>query len=226
MAKKSLEPAGKQKKSTGKSQEKGTGRASRSRNREEKPEVLSGRLVIALALFLGMSVLPASGLGRFIEKKSPRTASRASWKVGQSSRVLITVVTSDYSRMACADARSAGDAHCEFENEREKWKAKSPSDPVDNNKKSILQPYRTTDKNLILAAGFWAQPEVAMRAHREPARNVSRGKLARFVASCEVEFIAKWERPAIRWSPSQKWLREDAMVAEFKSCRLLEPGEQ
>jgi len=193
---------------------------------EEPEPVLSGRLVLALALFLGMSLLPASGLGRFIEKQSPRTAARASWKVGETSTVLITVVTSDYKRMACADSRSSGESHCEFENEKEKWKAKSPDAPVDDNKKHVLQPYRTTDKNLILAAGFWAQPEVAMRAHQEPSRNVSSGKLARFVASCEVKFVDKWERPAIRWNPSQKWLREDAMIAEFQGCRILKSGER
>lgn len=195
--------------------------ASEKKKAEEAEPVLSGRLVIALALLLAMSVVPVSGLGRLITKQSPETAARSSWQVGQTANIHLTVVTSDYGDLACADERSFDGNHCEFRNERERFPQQDGA-PVDDNKKHILQPYRTTDQNLILTAGLWAQPEVAMRVHDEPAAGAARSKLARFVAACSVKFVEEWEGPKIRWNSSESWSNQGkAMVTELQECHVL-----
>lgn len=193
---------------------------------EEEP-VLSGRLVVALALALAMSLLPSSGLGRMITKTSPRTADRATWTVGQKATIHLTVVTDDYEKLGCADKRTAkNQAHCAYKNEKQRFPTDANA-PVDDNKAKTLQPYRTTDKNLLLAAGLWAQPEVAMRVHEEPSRGVSKSKLARFVVSCEAHFLEEWEGSLIRWAPNEKWSDQGkAMVADLSDCTILKDGLQ
>ena len=188
----------------------------------EPEPILSGRMVIALALALAMSLLPSSGLGRIITKTSPQTADRATWVVGQKAIVHLTVVTSDYEKLGCADKRVASNqAHCAYQNEKERF-ADAKDAPVDDNKATTLQPYRTTDKNLLLAPGLWAQPAVAMRLHNEPAQGVSQSKLARFVVACEATFLEEWEGTLIRWSPSEKWSDQGkAMVADLADCNIL-----
>lgn len=195
--------------------------------RTDDEPVVSGRMVVALALALAMSVIPVSGLGRHITKSAPKTAERATWSVGQKASVHITVVTSDYLQLGCADERELNGYHCEFKNERERWPPAEADAPVDDNKSTILQPYRTTDRNLMLLAGLWAQPEVATRLHTEPPSGIKKGKLARFVVACEVTFLKEWENPQIRWETGERWSSQGkAMVAELESCEILESGER
>ncbi len=191
--------------------------------RPVEPEpVVSGRMVLALTFAVAMSIIPISPLGRMITKTSPKTTERANWVVGQTANVHITTVTADYLQLACADKRSSGKAHCEWENDRERWPQDEQA-PVDNNKADVLQPYRTTDKQLLLLPGLWRQPEIAMRLHSEPSRGVGSAKLARFVVDCEVKFLEEWEKPLIRWTPSDKWSDQGkAMIGEIVKCHLLE----
>jgi hypothetical protein len=191
--------------------------------REDEEPVLSGRMIIALAFALAMVVIPQqSTLRDAITKTAPQTTVREAWKVGQTANIHLTVVTADYSQMACADTRRSGEAHCEYENERKRWPQK-PDAPVDDNKRTVLQPYRTTDKNLLFLPGLWAQPEVAMRLHNEPSQGVSETKLARFVVECEVKFLEEWQNAFVRWKPNERWSNQGtAMVGELVSCHILE----
>jgi hypothetical protein len=78
---------------------------------------------------------------------------------------------------------------------------------------------------LIMVAGLWAQPEVALRLYREPASGVEEEKLARFTVNCEVKFIGKLPNTAkLRWNPGQ-WVSPDmdALVARPESCKVAEP---
>src|SRR5262249_51528415 len=99
---------------------------------------------------------------------------------------------------------------------------RDPRTPIDDNKKSIIQPYRTwPDNKLVLVAGLWADPVVAMRLHREPPYVVPEKKLARFVVDCEMKFIGRIEDSKLRWGPGQQWQKEGAAwVAKPTSCKL------
>lgn len=197
-------------------------RTSVARPAEEEEPVLSGRMVIAVAFALAMSVIPVSGLGQYITKTTPETAARALWRVGQSANIHLTVVTSDYNHLACAMPEKLGEYHCEFKNEREKYPLRE-QDAVDDNKANVLQPYRTTDRNLILAPGLWAQPEVAMRLHNEPPLVSSEKSLARFVVACDVKFLAEWKDTMVRWKQRERWSNQGAaMVTEFQNCKILQ----
>lgn len=195
--------------------------------KKHEPEpVLSGRLVTAAAFLAGMALIPVSGIGNLITKEAPKTAERATWQVGEKATIHLTVVTSDYKDLACADEKSIDGLHCEFKNDREKFPKEDDSQPLDDNKATILQPYRTTDSNLLLTAGLWAQPDVATRLHFEPSRGVSKDKLARFVVSCQVEFLAEWENPQIRWKSSDRWGQNGkAMVTKLLDCAILEDSK-
>jgi hypothetical protein len=197
-------------------------RSKASERVEEFESVLSGRLVVATAFCLAMVVIPLSPLGRLISQKAPESAARADWKVGTKGTVHVTLITADYDKLDCADKRQVGGLHCAYEEEKKPF-PKAPDAPYDDNKKTTLQPYRTTDGQLLFLAGLWAQPEIAMRLHREPARSVPEKRLARFVTECQVEFLEEWKDAMYRWSPRDAFGKgEVAMVARPIECHVFE----
>ncbi len=195
--------------------------------RDDKPPppsepVLSGRLIWVLAMFVAMLAIPFSPLREVITKTPARTTKQADWKAGTKGTIHLTVVTADYDNLSCASAEQVEGKHCAFESETKSW-PKAPEAPVDDNKKDIIQPYRTTEGQLVMVAGLWAQPEVAWRLHEEPPRGVAENKLARFVVECDVRFVQEWQQPKLRWAPSQKWSQQgNAMIAIPESCRVLQ----
>lgn len=192
--------------------------------------VLSGRLVAVVALFVAMVFIPLSPLSSVIAKKAPSPTQMNQWKVGSEATVHLTVITADYNKLACAHPEAVGAYHCAYADERKPW---PPVDgaPLDDNKQSIIQPYRTTDGALLLIGGLWAQPEIATRLHNEPPTAVPENKLARFVVECRVRFLAEWQEPLVRWAPGQSFARQGngpddkpktAPVAEPIECHILE----
>jgi len=205
--------------------------ASKPKTPEPEDEVFSGRLLIAAILTAGMVIVPVSPLSALITRKSPTSAARSSWKVGSSQELHLTVITADYRKLACADDRVApSGAHCEFKSNGEPFPR--PEDaPVDDNKATILQPYRTTDGLLLYASGLWAQPEIATRLHDEPPQGVAETKLARFIVSCKASFLAEWSDPKLRWAPTDKFatpsnsdgvVEKNVMVTEVSGCKILQ----
>ncbi len=196
--------------------------------REPDEPVLSGRLVWVVALFAAMVFIPLSPLSGWIEKKGPTATKPEHWTVNTEGTVHLTVVTADYNKLACAYADGSPSAHCAFKTDKEPWPA-DPEAPLDDNKKNVVQPYRTVDGQLIMLKGLWAEPAVATRLHDEPPQGVNENKLARFTVQCRVKFISEWKQPLVRWVPGQAFSRQgDAMLAEPISCELLEtkrPGE-
>lgn len=191
---------------------------------KEEPEyesVWSGRLITATTLLLATVLVPVSFLGRLITKESPKSTAVEDWKVGERARVLITVTSADYDKLACLDARPAGDDYCQFKSDREQA-APPAGAPLDDNKLHVLQPYRTTDGQLLLIAGLWATPKVATRLHNEPAAGVAESKLSRYVLDCELEFTEERTGTKIRWSRTEAWSDQGkAFVAEPISCDIL-----
>ncbi len=193
-------------------------------------QVLSGRLVVVAMLFAAMVFIPLSPLGMMLAKKAPTPTHSKDWKVGAEGTVHLTVITADYNKLACAHGESVGNYHCAFDGQKKPWPTAAEA-PHDDNKKQIIQPYRTTDGSLILLAGLWAQPEVATRLHNEPPHAVTEKKLARFVVECRVKFLAEWEAPLVRWAPGQAWAPQGngdegqpkrAPIAEPLDCQILE----
>lgn len=186
---------------------------------------LGGRLmyiVFGLALLL-MIVLPGSCIGtavadvayagvRKVFEANPPQSTREStpakeWQVGKTLPVSLTLITADYSKLYCAGSQEFEGYHCGFMDERRPWPSK-PGDPLDDNKRDVIQPYRTPNNELILVGGLWAEPHVARRLHEEPPHSRNQDRLARFVAHCQLKFVGKLQAK-VRWVPMGPWLNPD-----------------
>lgn len=148
------------------------------------------------------------------------------WTVDSVHTIDVTLVTADETRLACADDRTFGDAHCEY------TKAKAlvpapPGAPLDNNRQPLIQPYRTANGNhLLFIAGLWNTPALALRSHQEPAATRTDKELRRFVARCRLKFVGAMNNVEVRWSPDAKWYTEAyAPVALAEWCEIPR-GEQ
>jgi hypothetical protein len=193
------------------------------RDVEDDLPLFSGRLVIAAVFIVLMVVFPMSKLGDWIEPRKTTTENTdlSKWVVGGSGRVQITLITADYNLLTCASQLAVAGKHCAYKSETELW-PRDPNAPIDDNKKDIIQPYRTwPDNKLILVAGLWADPAVALRLQREPPAGVPQKKLSRFIADCEMRFIGQLSSPRLRWPSTPQWLNEgDSIVAQPVSCKI------
>jgi hypothetical protein len=202
-------------------------RASAKRIRRDVDEELplfAGRLMIG-AVVLGLMVLiTMSKLGDWLEPKQQAAAQGTNptdSAPGTTGRVQITLITADYNLLTCASPQVIEGKHCAYRSETEVW-PRPENAPLDENKRDVIQPYRTwPDNRLILVAGLWADPAVALRLHREPPTGVAQKKLSRFVADCQMKFLGKLQNPRLRWPTSGQWLNEgDATVAQPLSCEI------
>ena len=196
---------------------------------EEDTPVIGGRFLIALGLVAVGTILPMSRLGEELEPRGPEPTDVASWQTGLSTVVRITLVTADYNLLACASELSFEGVHCAFKSPNEPW-PRDPNKPPDDNKKDIIQPYRTWfDNKLVFVAGLWAQPEVADRLHREPSQGMQPDKLARFAVECRVKFAGRFDNVKLRWNPQQNWNspepHEPAWVGVAQDCKLIDESQ-
>lgn len=190
---------------------------------EEPPQVIGGRFLVATGIVLGLTVLPMSSLGSMFEPKDPTETKANTWEVGKKATVAITLITADYAKLACAYDKEVSGYHCGWKADNETW-PRVPGAPLDDNKATVIQPYRTwLDNQLILVGGLWAMPAVATRLHAEPTVGVDEEKLARFAVECEVTFLAKMDGVKLRWNPGQ-WAGPDQppLLARPDSCKLVE----
>lgn len=188
----------------------------------EPVPVASGWFWFAAALVAAMVVIPFSPISNWISPKAPENHNVAEWQVGKTAKVRVTLITADFGLLSCAAETEADGAHCASKSETEVWPA-DPSQPLDDNKASLIQPFRTwPDNQLILIAGLWAEPNMALRLHREPSAGVDSKKLSRFTAECEVKFIGQIAQPKLRWNPGGPWQPEGStvIVARPISCTI------
>jgi len=189
---------------------------------DETAPILSGRLMIATVVLAAMAMVPFMGLGKTFEKKQNVPSDTGEWKIGGTAKVHVTLVTADYNKLNCYSDKEFEGKHCQYQTETQSFRP-TPNAPIDDNKKDLIQPYRTHGTNkLIFIAGLWATPALSTRLHFETPRGVAENKLARFVAECDVRFVGQMKNPGIRWSPSGKWIQEgDPLVAIPTSCSIL-----
>ena len=205
-------------------------KARKKRRPPEPVPVLSGRLLIAAGLLAAMLIFPFT-LNRLVTPSTPGPAPTdvSQWGIGKEANVRITLITADFNLLSCASEQAVEGKHCAYKTETTPWPP-DPAAPIDDNKATLIQPYRTfPDNKLILVAGLWADPTMALRLHREPSAGVRPEKLARFVANCKVRFTGKLDKPKLRWAPGQAWQlptpqdtdsEGKVFVAEPVSCEL------
>jgi len=147
----------------------------------------------------------------------------ADWTPGSTHTIELTLVTKDADRLACADDRTFGDLRCQYNKERRRF-PRDGTGPLDDNDIHIIAPYRTATGNvLVMVAGLWATPDLAMRRHMEPARGRADKDLARFIARCDLQFVDRIDGVQVRWDFKNQWYTENvAPMARALSCAILE----
>ena len=189
--------------------------------------MIGGRLYIAIGMLVLMGVIswqyPNAIIDRMLHPKVAKPA--VTWKVGEEADVELTLITPDAKRLQCAHDATLEDVHCGYAANKRPFR-RVPNAPFDDNDEAVIQPYRTADTNaLILVSGLWAQPEIALRLHREPPVPGDVDKSLRFVAYCHVRFVGELEKVSLRWDTNAKWGEEPkAMVAKPVRCTLEPPN--
>lgn len=165
----------------------------------------------------------AEAKARLWRGEADTTPRPAEWTPGAVVELDVTLITKDADRLSCADDRELDGAHCDFQKNKQRRKA-DPTKPADDNRIDVIQPYRTAvGNNLVLIAGLWATPALAMRKHVEPPRGVPDKDLRRFIARCRLKFIGTLEATELRWDYNQQWYPEaKAQVARAEWCDVLE----
>jgi hypothetical protein len=179
--------------------------------------VFSGRLWIAAGLLAVMLVVPFT-CSRLFNAEPEKGTDVSQWRVGETANVRITLITADFNLLACASDQAINGKHCAYKTESEPWPA-DPAAPLDDNKATLIQPYRTyPDNKLIMVAGLWADPTMALRLHREPSAGVRATSAARH----QLQGALRRQLDATaRWQPGQPWQSEGpALVAEPIECNL------
>jgi hypothetical protein len=188
--------------------------------------VLGGRLGIGILLLLGIALVSPQGMNLWVDRHLHPTPIKPveTWEVGKESHLELTLITADARRLNCAHDQLLEGQHCGFSSNKHAW-PRAPGELADDNDYDVIQPYRTADTNaLVLVSGVWAQPELALRVHREPPSYYDVKKQARFVAYCKVRFLGELSNVALRWDTGAKWQEEPkAMVAQALSCTLEPP---
>lgn len=188
--------------------------------------VLGGRMLIGVALLFGIAAVAPQGLNAWLDRliHPNEVKPAATWEIGTEADVEITLITADSRRLHCAHDEVFEGAHCGYGANKRPW-PRTPGAVLDDNDENVIQPYRTADTNaLILVAGLWSQPELALRLHREPPGHYDTDKLLRFVAYCRVRFVGEMKKAALRWDTGAKWNDDQsALVAKPVRCTLDEP---
>lgn len=195
---------------------------------DRSPDLFEGRAWIVFFLLAGIALVSNNwvnyGVNRLINP--PVITHHVDWAVGEEALLKLTLIAADKDRLNCAHNAILEGTHCDYSASRRRW-ARRVSDPIDNDRENVIQPYRTADTNqLVLVSGLWAQPELAYRVHLEPTRLHPVKKQLRFVAYCQVKFIGKLEGAALRWNsaPRTKWQeKQTALVAKPLHCTLTDP---
>jgi hypothetical protein len=191
------------------------------------PPVVGGRLGIAIALLAGIALVSQQNINLWLDRQLHPTRIKppALWEVGKEAQVELTLITADARRLQCAHNTVLEGQHCGYNAGKTPW-PRAPGELSDDNEYDVIQPYRTADTNaLILVSGVWAQPELALRLHREPPGYYDVKKQVRFVAYCNVKFLGELNDVELRWDTGAKWLKEPrALVAQALSCTLEQPS--
>jgi hypothetical protein len=190
---------------------------------ELKP-IIAGRLWIGIGLLLGLGLVANPAFNQKVIRWAPPEDIRTDftkWKAGGETTVRVTVITGDSTRLSCAHSDTVQGLHCAYGKDRLVW-PRTPEMPAEDNGKDVIQPYRTSPDNaLILLAGIWAQPEVAMRLHREPPSAVPTKRQNRFDVTCKATFLKKLDTVELRWDVTGNWQTErNAWVARAENCQV------
>ena len=193
-------------------------------------ELFDLKLLASVALLVTVGVVGCDLVNRAVNRRvlpRPPEPQPAKWTVGAKDRVVLTLKTQDAERSVCASNQTFEAYRCEYDGTKRKV-PRSPDAPQDDNLRLVLQPYKTTvGDHLLAVGGLWYTPELAFRRHQEPSRQRRGTQLQTFYADCEVTFIGKLDTLDVRYDFGKSWsVAKDVPVARADRCTILEPYEQ
>ncbi len=191
------------------------------------------RLFWAVVAMAVMAFVPfIQPLNEILRPKKAKVTFVGALTKGAPAEVTVSVVTADYPALTCASPQSFDGLRCELKDPKTPW-PRDASAPPDDNRRTVIQPYRTyPDNALLFIAGLWSDPAVATRLHREPSVGVAPKKLVRFYVRCTVDVVSEPDDELqVQWSRTQnfaKWRdvlgqgQSTAWITRAKSCRLID----
>ena len=133
---------------------------------------------------------------------------------GEHVPVKLTLITADRGDLDCALDGAIEGLSCAFRGDAT---AVSPP-PLPQ---QLLAPYMTPDRRLLLVPGLFEQPALQARYDREKPVGRPKHRLKRFIATCQVELVAKVPKLRVRFGKRSKWGdAADAWVAKPESCTV------
>jgi hypothetical protein len=151
-------------------------------------------------------------------RKTPRSLG-----AGRTVDVGITLVTADSRDLACASDETVAGARCLYD-AKGTLRDGLPTGDEAGRAADVLAPYMTTDNVLFLVPGLFAEPAIAKRFAEEPP-TVSRDRLKRFTAHCQLKIEARAKDLAVRWEPTAAFgpQPDGAWVGRVSSCSIEAP---
>jgi len=126
-----------------------------------------------------------------------------------------TLLTVDGDNLVCAMKEGIKGNACLYSSP---GRPNVPVPPADK----TLAPYLTTQRELFLVAGLFAQPAVAARYQQEPPQGKAISSLKRFTAECKIKLLGEVE-PRLRWAPEGSWGPPAPVWAAVPvKCRVVE----
>lgn len=192
-------------------------------------ELFDLRAVGSLCILAALGVVSCDLVNRSVNRKllpKDQAPDTSTWVTGKTTSVLLALKTQDAERYSCGSSRSVGELRCDFDNNKKRV-SRRPDEPIDDNLRTSLQPYKTAvGDHALVIGGVWHTPELAFRRHREPSRERRGAQLQTFYAECEVEFIDKFDSVEVRYDLGKPWsTAKNLPVAKAQRCTILEAEE-
>lgn len=151
-----------------------------------------------------------SGLaGVLVMLNLPGLSPRAAAALGKAQTIEVTLVAGDRDNLACGSATVLDGLRCSSDGEGKRW----PDAAKGNSGPSTLQPYTTTDRKSVLAAGVWD----------DPALEKSKLPKTRFRARCDFAPVGEVAAPKVRWTKGQ--FKDSAgtwRAGRASNCKILD----
>jgi hypothetical protein len=149
------------------------------------PSAIGGKLYVAAAIVLVMGAICGTAFGDGLAARVLDALKLAEappvdmtrWEAGKSEEIAITLVTADYTKLACSYPREVGarTASTRPTPNAGRWRRTRPWTTTRRTSSSPTAPFR---QRLRPHRRALAQPEVAMRLHAEPPGNTPAKNLA------------------------------------------------
>lgn len=192
-------------------------------------ELFDLKAIGSLCLVMALGVVSCDLVSRSVNRKllpKAQAPDSSTWTTGKTATVLLALKTQDAERNNCASSRSVGELRCDFDGNKKRVPRRA-DEPLDDNLRTSLQPYKTAvGDQVLIIGGVWHTPELAFRRHREPSRERRGAQLQTFYAECDVEFVQQFDTVEVRYDLGKPWSTvKNLAVARAQRCTILEAEE-